>query len=137
MIRTRYIQQCRARWGGWALSDALSNWHGFEEIRETLIEAMRIYHLNPFLEDLAGNCHNSDGRLTSFLWQLQEGIQPDKRRLDPLLDFEEHFQKVFLRRGLVIYCTILSEELEEGPAPIPGDLNLFPEFDIRNSQSAI
>jgi hypothetical protein len=66
------------------------------------------------LQDLNGVCHNPDNRLSSFLWQLQAGLQPNHQRLDPLLDFEEHFQKVFLRRGLIIYCTTILDEIEQG-----------------------
>jgi hypothetical protein len=43
---------------------------------------------------------------------VQAAWQPDRSRLDPLLDFEEHYQKVFLRRGLVIYCELLLDELK-------------------------
>lgn len=107
-----YRQKCRERWGGDALKDALSNWRGFESLRSDLTEALRVFCRDPFLQDLAGKCHNPKGTLSDFLWKLQSALQPHKGRLDPLLDFEEHFQKVFLRRGLIIYCHALLHEME-------------------------
>lgn len=70
------------------------------------------------LEDVSGKCHNPDGTLTALLWKMQEAWQPDKSCLYPLLDFCEHYQRVFLRRGLVIYCSMLLRLIE---ANAPGE----------------
>ena len=114
-----YKEKCRQRWYGAALFDSIENWKRWEENKEYLIEAMRHFVHNPFQSD-GNKCYNSDGSLYSFLWNCQAAIQPDKRRLDPFLDFEEYYQKVFLRRGLIIYCEGLIEEIEsESPRDIP------------------
>jgi hypothetical protein len=110
--RAEYLALCKARWSGPALGDARHNFNDFNEINEHLVEAMRAFHRDPMQEDISGKCLNPDGTLTEFLWKLQTGINPDKSSLRPLLDFEEHFQKVFLRRGLVIYCTLILRNLE-------------------------
>jgi hypothetical protein len=79
---------------------------------------MSRYHRDPVQEDQSGKCHNPDGTLTAFLWQLQLAIQPDRSCLSPLLDFCEHYQRVFLGRGLIIYCSMILRELEK---PTPDD----------------
>lgn len=110
--RAEYIAKCRERWGGDALRDAIRNWNDWKELRAGLKEAMWTYSRNPGLQGVAGEFHNPDNTLTSFLWKLQEAWQPDKSCLHPLLDFEENFQKVFLRRGLIIYCSLLLKGVE-------------------------
>ena len=72
---------------------------------------MRQFRKNPCMTDLNGKMH-ADGTLTDYLWKLQSAMQPDQRRIDPLLDFCEHYQKVHLRRGLLIYCAILLKSFE-------------------------
>lgn len=101
--RKQYIDKCKERWHGVHLADAAQNWFGFEKIKTDLTEAMKEYKRNPGQKDLTGKYHNPDYTLTNFLWKLQSTLQPDKGRLDPLIDFEEHFQKCFLRRGLIIF----------------------------------
>jgi len=118
MTSLEYKTICACRWNGAALRDALSHWQCWEDMRTTLFEAMREFHGNPFQKDLNGKCHNPDGTLTEFLWKLQTVLGPDRSCLYPLLDFEEHFQKCFLRRGLIIYCTGLLREIET-PKPEP------------------
>lgn len=110
--RTTYVAECGRRWSGEALRDAIHNWNHWQELQTDLLEAMRQFHRNPMLQDVSGKCHNPDGTLTALLWKMQEAWQPDKSRLSPLLDFCDHFQKVFLRRGLVIYCSMLLRQLE-------------------------
>ncbi len=39
-------------------------------------------------------------------------MAPNKSRLDPFLDFCDHYQRVFLRRGLLIYCGMLLRSIE-------------------------
>ena len=112
MTREAYVAECEQRWHGPALRDARSNWQDFEELRDTLLEAMREYKRNPGQKDLSGKYHNPDTTLTSFLWKLQETLQPDKSCLYPLIDFEENYQRCFLRRGLIIYCSGLLREIE-------------------------
>jgi hypothetical protein len=112
-----YKNKCRERWHGVALNDAISNWSLWKEWREYLVEAMNRFLHNPYQKDLGGKCHNPEGSLYQFLWNCQAAIQPDNRRLDPFLDFEEHYQKIFLRRGLLIYCEDLIDEIKYRPSP--------------------
>lgn len=124
MDREAYINECKNRWHGAALQDARRNWNRWEELRSQLLDSMRDFKRNPTLFD-GRKHHNPDGTLTAYLWKLQDAYQADKSRLDPFIDFEEHFQKVFLRRGLVIYCTGLLREIET-PEPTPkGQLMLL------------
>jgi len=112
MNRDEYKSECRQRWSGGCLQDAYENWHHFEAFLESLTEAMRQYLHNPCLEDFSGKCH-SDGTLTQFLWNLQKGwYEPDMGSLWPLLDFCDHYQKVHLRRGLIIYCKQILRDIE-------------------------
>ncbi len=110
--REVYALHCNQRWGGPALADAKRNWTHFQSIHAQLVEAMRAYRRDPFQEDVVGRKHNADGTLTAFLWNLQTALAPAESSLFPLLDFEEHFQRVFLRRGLLIYCSMLLREIE-------------------------
>lgn len=80
--RQAYAERCRQRWSGPAMHDALVRYE------------------------------SDGGSLGEFLWKLQEQWQPDKSRLDPLLDFCDHYQKVFLRRGLVFYCEMILEAVK-------------------------
>lgn len=111
--RAVYRERCDARWGGMALRNARGNWHTWAEIHDNLESAMRTFARNPQMEDLTGKAHNPAGTLTDFLWKLQSAIEPNQSCLYPLLDFEEHFQRVFLRRGLIVYCTLILEALEK------------------------
>ena len=119
-----YARRCRQKWYGMALRDARANWHQWVELHDTLLDAMRLYLRNPGLVDLSGAYHNPSYSRDQFLWSLQENLQPGRGRLDPLLDFEEHFQKVFLRRGLRIYCDLLIEAIEREAAPDPAQLTI-------------
>jgi hypothetical protein len=110
-----YRTRCEERWHGPALQDAWANWHAFEEIKPALTEALAAFHRDPFLADPTGKCHNPDGNLTALLWKLQGALNPDPHSLHPLLDFEEHYQKIFLRRGLLIYCELILREMERAP----------------------
>ena len=107
-----YIAECQKRWHGATMSDARANWLHFEEMKGSLLEAMRTYKRNPMLQDLSGKYHNPDGSLTSLLWKMQDAWQPDQSCLFPLLDFCDHYQKIFLRRGLIIYCSMLLRQME-------------------------
>jgi len=90
-----YKVRCRQRWRGPALRDALNNWIDWSDLNTDLTKAMAFW-----------KAHGTTS-LSEYLWELQRAWQPEPSRLDPLLDFEEHFQKVFLRRGLVIYCELI------------------------------
>jgi hypothetical protein len=116
--KDQYVAQCRLRWHGQYLRDAIHNWHYWEGMRDTLVEAMREFHRNPGQVDINGTWHNPNGTLTSFLWKLQTTIQPDRSRLAPFLDFNDDSQTCFLRRGLIFYCTLILRELEK-PEPVP------------------
>lgn len=106
-----YAQKCRERWDSDPLRNAIANWERWQSLRGNLIEAMQVYLHNPHMIDLAGKEH-ANGTLTDFLWKTQTAWQPDRSRLDPLLDFCNHYQKVFLRRGLLIYCELLLQSLQ-------------------------
>jgi hypothetical protein len=107
-----YHGECSQRWYGDALADALHNWRRWKEMHDYLTEAMRQYLRNPFQRDMGDRCFNPNGTLRGFLWHCQIALQPDRSRLDPLLDFEEHYQKIFLKRGLIIYCSDILRSLE-------------------------
>lgn len=113
MTFAQYREKCGERWYGEALRDALHNWHEWEDMRDYLVDAIRQYLRNPFQRDLGDKFYNPDGTLTKFLWHCQEALQPDRSRLNPLLDFEEHYQKIFLKRGLIIYCGDILDGLKE------------------------
>lgn len=110
--RAAYMAECEKRWSGPALQDARSNWSFFKELGDDLIESLRVYASNPFLADVAGREHNPTGRLADFLWSQQAAWNPDRRSLYPFLDFEERHQKVFLKRGLLIFCEMILRQLE-------------------------
>jgi hypothetical protein len=109
--RREYQAECQKRWHGDPLLDASGNWRLWQELHSDLRSAMLQFKRNPCMVDLCGETH-ADGTLTDFLWKLQDAWQPDPGRLDPLLDFCEHYQRVFLRRGLLIYCTMLLRAIE-------------------------
>lgn len=110
--RAEYLALCQSRWHGVHLGDARGNFADFEEIHDQLVEALRAFKRDPWQKDIADRCLNPDGTLTAFLWKLQSAITPDRASLWPLLDFEEHFQQVFLRRGLIFYCQLALREIE-------------------------
>lgn len=112
--RETYRTECEKRWDGPALRDARGNWEHWQEHHEALEEAMRKFKRDPMQEDMAGKFHNPTGRLTDFLWILQTAWK--ESGLAPLLDFCEHYQRVHLRRGLLIYCTMILREIER-PQP--------------------
>lgn len=111
--RDIYREECRKRWVGRFLHNALYNWNDFQEMHQAILEAMQAFRRDPFQMDITDKFHNPDGTLTTYLRKMQDTLQPDQSRLYPFLDFEEHFQKVFLRRGLIIYCTMILRELEK------------------------
>lgn len=124
-IRREYRRQCELRWSYRAIHNARGNWSHFEELKPQLLEALRAFQKDPLQVDLSGKSHNPDGTLTSFLWSLQTALQPDKSRLHPLLDFCDHYQKVHLRRGLVIYCGLLLRGLRTVAPADPRQLILY------------
>lgn len=100
--RKEYNSLVAIRWHGEPLRDARGNWTHFQSILPQLHAAMLRY-----LEQ-----HNG---LTQFLWDLQPQLQPDKTRLDPLIDFCPHYQACHLRRGLVQYCTLILKQIQQTP----------------------
>lgn len=114
--RALYVAECAQRWHGPALADARRNWRDFEELKPALAAWLRSYHLDPFQEHISGVKLNPEGTLTAFLWTLQERLQPNRSCLHPFLDFEERHQKIFLRRGLLIYCAQILRQLAGGAA---------------------
>lgn len=111
--RETYNAACERRWDGPALRDAKQNWRHWQELHPDLEEAMHRFHRDPMQKDAAGQFHNPTGYLTDFIWNLQRAWQPNQASLAPLLDFEENHQRVFLRRGLLIYCQMLLREIEK------------------------
>jgi len=109
MTFKEYKEKCASRWDGPALRDAIDNWKTWREMHAYLVGAMKLYVRNPTQQDINGKHHNESGTLRDFLWNCQMALQPDRSRLDPLLDFEERYQKVFLKRGLVIYCEYIGD----------------------------
>lgn len=110
--RAEYLVLCRARWDGWCLADARRNFADFVEIHDQLVEAMKSFHHDPLQRDINDKCLNPGGTLTAFLWKLQSAIEENKSSLYPLMDFNESSQTVFLRRGLIAYCTLVLRNLE-------------------------
>lgn len=70
------------------------------------------YRRDQWQKDMTGKRHNKSGSLDDYIFMMQSAEQKDSKRLDPFLDFEERHQKVFLRRGLKIYCELIFEELD-------------------------
>lgn len=106
--RKTYADRCRNRWEREYLQDALRNFRHFEELRPQLMQA------------LVTDFHDFSGGLSEFLWSLQQRLNPDQARLDPLLDFCNGTQKVHLRRGLVLYCeALLDIIISSNPTPPP------------------
>lgn len=111
-LKTAYIEKCKRRWYGVALKDAFHNWKTWKEMDEYLRDAMQQYIRNTGQVDARGEYHNPDHSLSGFLWNCQEALQKRKSNLYPFIDFEEHYQRFFLRRGLLIYCELILNELE-------------------------
>ena len=109
--RANYIESCKERYHSWTMTDARENWEIFEEHRETFRAWCDHYRRDPMLF-VGAKAHNPLGTLSAMVWVMQVAIEPDRSRLCPCLDFEENFQTVFIRRGLMIYLTLLLKELE-------------------------
>ncbi len=128
-----YLEKCRERWSGAQYSDARANWSHFNAMHDDLVASLREFKRNPLLTDLAGQHHNPDGTLTAFLWKLQGARSPNNGSLWPLCDFCDHYQRVFLRRGLIVYCTLILRAIEAAEAdasPLP----LFPATGTHRTQ---
>ena len=109
--RSSYAVSVKKRWSGFARTNALNNWREFEEHKATFQSWCAHYKRDPQMW-VGQKAHNPEGALTSMVWVMQVAIQPDRSCLWPCLDFEEHFQSVFIRRGLLIYLTLLLKEME-------------------------
>ena len=101
ITKERYVDACRKRWSGIHLNDAVGNWRTWRKWHEALEKALPRY--------VSGESQNT---LAEFIWKLQGEVQEDKASLYPFLDFEDHFQTVFVRRGLLIYCGMILRQLE-------------------------
>lgn len=98
-----YRAACRARYEHpRAYADAKANWAFFHAEHERLLEWVRRYRADVWLK-VGDHCHNPEGTLTGLGWLAG-------RHWPELVDFEERYQCGFLRRGLVIYWTLLLEE---------------------------
>lgn len=102
--REKYVEEVRLRWSGECLANAKLNWHLFEEHHDDLVEILRPYLRDCWCEDLAGKMHNPEGSLTSWLWICTNANSW-------LWDFCNHYQKCFLRRGLIAYCKQVIAEM--------------------------
>jgi hypothetical protein len=118
MQRSEYLKRCRARYAGQALADARMNFAHFADIQQDLREILAAYRRDPWLCDLAGRCHNPSGSIQGALWQYADS-------LGSIADFEEHFQCLFLRRGLVIYCELLMDDLKAANDADPHQILVF------------
>ena len=107
--RVNYVAECEKRYGGWTLQDALDNWFDFEERREVFGQWCDHFRRDPQLR-VGPKAHNPAGTLTGMVWVMQSALDPDRSCLHPCLDFEEHFQVFFIRRGLMAYLTLLLRE---------------------------
>jgi len=134
--RETYVTACAARWYDAPLVDALRNWDGFEAIKDDLVENLRAFRRDPYMSTPGGMVCNPEGTLTAFLWKLQEGFaEGDRSKLHPLLYFDEHNQKVSLRRGLRVYCVLILEQLNAEAAVKPDEIflpNICPEAVCRS-----
>lgn len=122
--RVEYRNRCVRRWDGPALTDSLRNWRHFKQHHAGLTEALRRFNHDPFQRDSADKCHNPEGTLAGFLWQLQAAWQPDRSQFDPLLDFCDHHQSVHLRRGLLFYCGLVLDQIRTTQPEAPGQFTL-------------
>ncbi len=107
MTRADYnleVDQRHGHQAKWVLRDARRNWHVFEEVREDLLEWVKLYHRDSWL-NVGEKCHSADGTLTGLGWLAG-------RNLHQLIDFEENLQTCFLRRGLVSYLKLLLRDVE-------------------------
>lgn len=113
--KNHYLTECAQRWHGPALADAQRNWIHWQRWRPVLTQHLINFRRDPWLKSEGETCANRDGTLTGYIWELQKIVQPDPARIDPFIDFEDRYQKCFLRRGLVIYCTMILRLLESLP----------------------
>ncbi|MFA5263230.1 MAG: hypothetical protein WC378_05345 [Opitutaceae bacterium] len=105
IMRKEYFDRCRMRHEGICFENAAENWHLFSGLRKYRLEPiLRAYKRDSGLQDVTGRFRNPDHTLSSALWAYID-ILPG------CLDFEEHYQKAFLARGLVIYCSLLLESM--------------------------
>lgn len=109
--RKVYVERCGWRWDGPAFVDAKGNWKTWREIHPDLERALRTFERNPSMKDASGKHHNPDGTLTAFLWKLQEAWEPNRGKIYPLLGFCEHYQRLHLGRGLLIYCGMVLDAI--------------------------
>ena len=101
-----YKAACKERYAGFLLRDALANWADFEERREDFTAWMNHYRRDPRLT-IGAKEHNPTGSLKALVWVMQTALEPDTSCLFPCLDFADHHQAVFIRRGLLIYLELL------------------------------
>lgn len=112
--RENYREAVELRWARAALQDALMNWQLFEEHREKLAAWVEHYRRDCQFQ-VGEKRHNPTGTLTGMAWLMAHSVAEQtagKGSLGPFIDFEEHFQRCFLRRGLLIYLTLLLKERE-------------------------
>lgn len=122
--KSAYRERCALRWSGRALRNALRNWEDWQELHPDLCRALKEWRSNPTIADLSGMDHCPSGTLVGFLWLLARSWAPSPSSLGPLLDFEEHFQTVHLRRGIVQYCGLVLESLDRNVVKDRGDAML-------------
>ena len=98
--RKDYVIECRKRWSGDCLRDALANRTTWVEHSETIKSVVRMWMADMMVRDLSGRARNPQGSLDAWLWLCS--------RSHPwMVDFEENFQRFFLRRGLRQWCRLL------------------------------
>ena len=107
-----YKDKCAFRWEGHCLQDARSNWALFAKHHADLVEILRPYLADCYCPDLTGASQNPEGTLSAWLWKCSDDMAKSW-----IWDFCAHYQKCHLRRGLLIYCEQLINELKATPEP--------------------
>lgn len=106
--RSRYqiaIREC-GKWEGSARRDAFNNWRMFRDRHADLLEWVRLYRRDRYLS-INGVDKNPRGTLDGLLW-----IASGQSDNGWLWDFEDRFQRAFLRRGVLQYCELITLQIE-------------------------
>ena len=112
--RKNYDLACEREYASdFALADALENWSEYQARRAEFAAWVAAFKKDCWLK-VGNKCHNPEGTLWSLAWVMQESMDPTKHYLTPCLDFEPRHQKVFVRRGLVIYLKLLLGGMSQG-----------------------
>lgn len=116
------------RWDRDARADARRNRHLFTEHHDALAAWCERYHRDNWFQ-VGDKYHNSEGTVKGMLW-----LAAGNHDMRWLIDFCDHHQTCFLRRGAVAYCVLLIKRLEQ-PAPHdPAQMELIPQTSMKTAQ---